>query len=62
MTSVTVEFNQKELYDLSALINGAIRADGIPAAKVAIPLLEKIETAVAEVNAANAEASIEEAA
>ena len=51
MNEVTVSFDQNDLNNLSALLDAAVKATGIQGAKAALPLLAKIEAAVAAVNA-----------
>ena len=50
---ITIELNQAEIHALAALIDAAIKANGLPAAKAGLPIIEKLEAAVAEVNQSN---------
>jgi hypothetical protein len=49
---LTVTFTQQDLDALSALLDAAVKATGIQGAKVALPILAKLERAVADVNGA----------
>ena len=48
---MTLELASEELNALAKLIDAAIRAGGVEAAKVGIPLFAKLEQAVATANA-----------
>lgn len=48
---ITVTFNQEELNTLAALLDVAVKASGIQGAKAALPIMIKLEDAVAAVNA-----------
>jgi hypothetical protein len=51
---ISITLNETELQALGALLETAVKAGGINAAKAAVPLYEKLEKAVAEFNAASA--------
>lgn len=51
--TVKIELNSNEIQTLGALIDVAVKASGIAAAKAAVPIYDKLEKAVAEFNAAN---------
>lgn len=51
---INIQFNAEELQTLGLLIDTAVKANGINAAKTAVPVYEKLEAAVAAHNAANA--------
>ena len=51
MNTVTITLTNEELQALGALIDAAVKATGIQGAKAAVPLLTKLEAAVAEANA-----------
>jgi len=53
---LTITFTQDELQALGALLDAAVKATGMQGAKAAVPLYEKLERAVAEVNASKQEA------
>lgn len=48
---ITIELNQDELNALVSLLDAAVKATGIQGAKAAVPLIAKLEAAVAAVNA-----------
>lgn len=48
--TVAVAFTQSDLSALAALLDAAVKATGVPGAKAAIPLIEKVEVAVAAFN------------
>lgn len=50
MNTIKVEFNQQDLNDLQALLDAAVKALGLQAAKPSIKLVEKLEAAVAVTN------------
>lgn len=59
--TVTVVFDQNELTALAQALDVAVKATGIQGAKTVMPILAKLEAAVAEVNAAqNVAASFED--
>ena len=47
---LTVTFTQEELNALGALLDAAVKATGIQGAKAALPIIAKLEAAVAEAN------------
>ena len=47
---LTVTFTQEELNALVALLDAAVKATGIQGAKAALPIIAKLEAAVAEAN------------
>lgn len=47
---VNITFSQDELNTLGALLDTAVKATGLQGAKAALPLLEKLEAAVAKAN------------
>jgi hypothetical protein len=47
---ITLTLTPKEADELAKLIDSAIKAEGIPAAKVGVPLFEKIKAAYDKVN------------
>ena len=54
---IAVTFNQEELNALAALFDVAVKASGLQAAKMALPIMAKLEEAVAAVNASRSEES-----
>lgn len=50
---LNIELTATEIQNLGALLDAAIKATGTQGAKVAVPLVEKLEAAVAEFNKAN---------
>jgi hypothetical protein len=56
--TVKLELNANEVQALGALIDTAVKAAGISAAKAAVPLYEKLEAAVAEFNKSNPAAPV----
>lgn len=60
MNIVTISFDQTELNNLASLLDVAVKAGGIAAAKPALAIMAKLEAAVAEANApkANAEQKV----
>lgn len=59
---INIELTATEIQSLGALLDAAVKATGIQGGKVAVPIIEKLEKAVAEYNAANAPAEVKEAA
>jgi len=57
---INISLNNEELQALGALLDTAVKAGGMQAAKAAVPLFEKLEKAVAEFNAANAPVPVED--
>jgi hypothetical protein len=47
---VTISLSQQELDALAQLLDVAVKASGIVGARAALPLIEKMERAVAEAN------------
>jgi hypothetical protein len=47
---LTITFTQDDLNALSALLDAAVKATGIQGAKAALPIIAKLEQAVAEAN------------
>lgn len=47
---ISVTFTQEELQAIAALFDAAIKATGIQGAKIAMPIIEKLEAAVADAN------------
>ena len=50
MNTVTITLTQDELNSLAALLDAAVKATGIQGAKAAVPLIAKLEAAVAAAN------------
>lgn len=59
---LTIELSATEIQNLGILLDAAVKATGIQGGKVAVPIIEKLEAAVAAHNAANAQAEVKEAA
>ena len=51
MNSISVSFTQDELNALGQLLDAATKATGLSGARLALPILAKLEAAVAEANA-----------
>ena len=47
---LTITFTQDDLNALSALLDAAVKATGIQGAKAALPIIAKLEAAVADAN------------
>jgi hypothetical protein len=47
---ITITFDQNELNALAALLDTAVKATGLQGARVALPLIDKLEKAVADAN------------
>jgi predicted component of type VI protein secretion system len=47
---VNISFSSSELQALGALLDAAVKATGIQGAKTALPIVAKLEQAVAEAN------------
>lgn len=45
--TVNVEFNQDEISALAQLLDASVKATGLQGARIALPLLGKIEAAIA---------------
>ena len=58
---LNITFTQAELNALSALLDAAVKATGIQGAKAALPLVDKLERAVADANAAAQQAALQQA-
>lgn len=50
---LTIEFTASEIQNLGALLDAAVKATGIQGGKIAVPIMAKLEEAVAAHNAAN---------
>lgn len=48
---LTVTFTQEELNALGSLLDVAVKASGIQGARAALPIIDKLERAVAQANA-----------
>lgn len=48
---IQITFTQDELNTIAALLDTAVKATGIQGARAALPIMEKLEKAVAEANA-----------
>ena len=48
---LTVTFTQEELNSLGALLDVAVKASGLQGARAALPIIDKLEKAVADANA-----------
>lgn len=46
MKVVTITFTEVEINQLAKLMDSAVRTEGLPAANVAVPLLNKLVTAL----------------
>jgi predicted DNA-binding transcriptional regulator YafY len=47
---ISVSFTQEDLNALAALLDTAVKATGIQGARAALPLIDKLEKAVADAN------------
>ena len=47
---INITFDQNELNALAALLDTAVKASGLQGARAALPLIEKLEKAVADAN------------
>ena len=56
---VNISFNSNELQALGALLDAAVKATGIHGAKAALPIVAKLEQAVAEANKPKAQEETE---
>jgi hypothetical protein len=56
---LTVTFTQEELNSLGSLLDIAIKASGIQGARAALPIIDKLERAVAQANAPKPEVETE---
>ncbi len=48
---ISINFDQNELNALAALLDTAVKATGIQGARAALPIIDKLEQAVAQANA-----------
>jgi hypothetical protein len=55
MKSINVELTQEDLNAIAGLFDAAVKATGVQGAKVALPVLAKLEAAVEDANAAEAD-------
>jgi hypothetical protein len=56
---LTITFTQEDLNSLSALLDVAVKASGIQGARAALPIIDKLERAVAQANAPQPEVETE---
>ena len=56
---LNVTFTQQDLDALSALLDVAVKASGIQGARAALPIIDKLEKAVAQANAPQPEVETE---
>ena len=56
---VSVSFSQEELNALASLLDVAVKASGIQGARAALPIIDKLERAVAQANAPQPEVETE---
>ena len=56
---LTITFTQEDLNALSALLDVAVKASGIQGARAALPIIDKLEKAVAAANAPKPEVETE---
>ncbi len=56
---ISISFDQNELNSLAALLDVAVKASGLQGARAALPLIDKLEKAVAEANAPKPEQETE---
>jgi hypothetical protein len=47
---ITITFDQNELNALAALLDTAVKATGLQGARAALPIIDKLEKAVADAN------------
>jgi hypothetical protein len=47
---ITITFDQNELNTIAALLDTAVKASGLQGARAALPLIDKLEAAVADAN------------
>jgi hypothetical protein len=47
---INITFDQTELNALAALLDTAVKASGLQGARAALPLIDKLEAAVADAN------------
>ena len=48
--TISIEFTSTELQNIGILLDAAVKATGLQGAKIAIPIIQKLETKVAEFN------------
>ena len=48
--TINIEFNQDEINALAQLLDASVKATGLQGARVALPLLGKIEAAISSAN------------
>jgi len=48
--TIAIEFTSTELQNIGILLDAAVKATGLQGAKIAMPIIEKLETKVAEFN------------
>jgi hypothetical protein len=48
---ISISFDQNELNALASLLDVAVKASGIQGARAALPIIDKLEKAVAQANA-----------
>ena len=48
---ISINFDQNELNALASLLDVAVKASGIQGARAALPIIDKLEKAVAQANA-----------
>jgi hypothetical protein len=56
---LNITFTQEDLNSLSALLDVAVKASGIQGARAALPIIDKLEKAVAAANAPKPEVETE---
>jgi hypothetical protein len=47
---ITITFDQNELNALASLLDTAVKASGLQGARAALPIIDKLEKAVADAN------------
>ena len=56
---ISINFDQNELNALASLLDVAVKASGIQGARAALPIIDKLERAVAQANAPQPEVETE---
>ena len=56
---ISINFDQNELNALASLLDVAVKASGIQGARAALPIIDKLEKAVAQANAPQPEVETE---
>jgi hypothetical protein len=56
---LTVTFTQEDLSAIASLLDVAVKASGIQGARAALPIIDKLERAVAQANAPQPEVETE---